>query len=605
MNLINTFCSYCSITIRIIKHLLKAAPKEIFILVLALMIQGFLPAAIVWVNKHIIDSVTGALKGSGHGEFSFIFLFTAWLSIVIINAILNPWVLVTQRNLKEIIPSYFTQLLMSKSENIPDIETYEDPKYYDQLQLLQKQIDKKPVYFSLFFIEIIQQVLTVGTLFAILFYICWWLPLLLLITAIPEIIVSFKTTQNVWSVSEENSVEMRKMQYFSNIMLTNTYAKEVKVFGFGSYLIQRYRQTFFNFYQSMQKIRKKGVLRTAMFALVYTLGNALAFYFVLKQAFKGAISPGSLFLFVQSIGYTYQSLSGLIIGITTTYDALIYMRKFFDFIDRKSGLRTDNSKLSVPIPLKKGIIFKDVTFNYSNEKTVLDGVSFLINPGEIVALVGENGAGKSTIIKLLLRLYDPQSGKITIDGQDLRLLNIKDWRKNVSIVFQDFGKYAFTLGENIILGNTDVKEEIDKLDRASSKAGLSNSTIFEDLPYSYATQLGKQFNGTELSEGQWQKVALARAFYHLEQAQLIILDEPTSALDPRSEYELFSKFVNLVRGKTVLLITHRLNLIHMVNRILVIKNGRIIENGTHKQLLEQKGECAKLWEMQSKPYNIV
>ncbi len=250
--------------------------------------------------------------------------------------------------------------------------------------------------------------------------------------------------------------------------------------------------------------------------------------------------------------------------------------------------------------MQKGITFAGVNFSYPDGRTALEDISFTLRPGETVALVGENGAGKSTIVKLLARLYDPTAGEILVDGESLKNFNLDQWRQNIGVIFQDFGHYSFTLGENITLEELEIPKDLPRLERALAKADISE--LVKELPEGYQTYLGKQFGGTELSGGQWQKLALARAFAREDNAQLLILDEPTAALDPKSESQIFNRFAELSQNKTTLLITHRLASVKMADRIFVLKNGKLIESGDHETLRAKNGEYAKLWELQAKHY---
>lgn len=251
-------------------------------------------------------------------------------------------------------------------------------------------------------------------------------------------------------------------------------------------------------------------------------------------------------------------------------------------------------------PIESGITFENVDFAYPDGRVALSDISLTLNPGETVALVGENGAGKSTLVKLLARFYDPTQGNIFVDGKNIKDLNLDDWRQQIGAVFQDFCRYPLTVGENIALGDIGAMNDIGRLSNVSQKTGIAAQ--IEQLPGEYDTLLGKQFNGTELSGGQWQKVAIARAFMREKDAQLMILDEPTAALDPRSEYEIYSSFAKLVKDKIAILVTHRLASVRLADRILVLKAGKLVEVGTHEALLQQDGEYATLWNMQAKHY---
>ncbi|NER98446.1 MAG: ABC transporter ATP-binding protein, partial [Symploca sp. SIO1B1] len=253
-------------------------------------------------------------------------------------------------------------------------------------------------------------------------------------------------------------------------------------------------------------------------------------------------------------------------------------------------------------PIKSGIVLDNVEFVYPDGRVALSGIYLTLHPGETVALVGENGAGKSTLVKLLARFYDPTKGNIFIDGEKLKDLSLEQWRRQIGIVFQDFCRYCLTVRENITLGDTSAMDDLERLKCAAERSEIESKV--EKLPQGYNTLLGKQFNGTQLSGGEWQKVAIARAFMREKDAQIMILDEPTAALDPRSEYEIYSSFAELVKDKIAILVTHKLASVSLADRILVMKAGNLVEMGTHEELLQQNGEYTTLWNMQAEQYQI-
>ncbi|WP_236144195.1 ABC transporter ATP-binding protein [Nostoc sp. CMAA1605] len=326
----------------------------------------------------------------------------------------------------------------------------------------------------------------------------------------------------------------------------------------------------------------------------------MLFYWVVKQAFQGKFSPGSVLLLVQSLTYFQQNLAAFVGNGLELWENVLYMQQFFNFLDSASSMLLTVPGEKTPSPILTGITFENVYFRYPDAQAwAVKNISFTLHPGETVAIVGENGAGKTTIIKLLTRLYDPTQGRILVDGVDLKHLNLQEWRQQIAGVFQDFGRYALTLGENIALSNLQALENRDLLRFAIERADIIQ--LVTQFPTGEDTPLGKQFSGTELSGGQWQKLALARAFVR-QQAQILLLDEPTAALDPRSEYELYQRFVELAQGKTTILITHRLASVRMAQRILVLKAGQLIEDGTHQELLSHGGEYTTLWNMQIRQY---
>jgi ATP-binding cassette, subfamily B, bacterial len=350
----------------------------------------------------------------------------------------------------------------------------------------------------------------------------------------------------------------------------------------------------------MRRLRRKQTIWTTFTILLSSLGNGFAFYWVVQKAIDGQVGVGSLLMFVQSLGYIQFSLSQIVLTTTAFYDSMIYMHRFFKFVDAKPKMSLSIPGKAVPKALKQGIVFSKVSFSYPDGRTALKDISFALRPGETVALVGENGSGKSTLIKLLARLYDPTEGEILIDDKPLTSFNLDEWRQNIAIIFQDFGRYSLTFGENIVLGEVKIPQDLSRLKHAQEKADIRD--LVNQFSEGHETLLGKQFGGTELSGGQWQKLALARAWAREDKAQLLILDEPTAALDPKSESEVYKRFAELSRDKITLLITHRLASVKMADRILVLKNGKLIESGNHENLRTKNGEYAKLWNLQAKHY---
>jgi ATP-binding cassette subfamily B protein len=450
-------------------------------------------------------------------------------------------------------------------------------------------------------VELSRSLITLIVVIGLLIPLAFWIPLVIAIATIPQIVVSSQYGREIWITLFENSPQARKMQYYTSLMLTDTYAKEVRLFQLGAFFMQLYGQAFQSLHQSMGHLRGKQAFWSSSLAILSTLGNGFSFYWVVKQAFRGLLSPGSVLLFVQSLTYFQNSLERFVSHWLDLFENIIYMQQFFNFLDSPTPMVLNIPGEKIPTPIRAGITFEQVDFHYPDGRLALKDISFTLYPGQTVAIVGENGAGKTTLVKLLTRLYDPTTGRIMVDGIDLRDLNLEQWRRQIAGVFQDFGHYSLTLGENIALGNLAALEHREILRYAVEKADIVK--LVDDFPSGEDTQLGKQFGGTELSGGQWQKLALARAFVRKE-AQLLLLDEPTAALDPRSECDFYLRFVELAEGKTTILITHRLASVRMADRILVLKDGHLIEDGTHQELLQLGGEYTALWNMQVEQYGV-
>lgn len=569
-------------------------------MIAGVLMQGTVPALSVWITKQVVDTVVIALKADQEISVARIaYLVTAWVGALLLEVLLRPWMSAIQGNLGEKLTAHINLLLMRKAETFPDLNRFEDPKFYDELRLLQEQVSHQPMDFIGNLAQGSSSLFTLVTMIVLLFPLGFWIPFAIIVTTLPQIYVSFQYEMIIWGTMYEKSPEARRMQYYSSVMLTDTYAKEVRLFKLGALFINRYIKEFQSLHRTMRHLRGKQAFWAARLSVISALGNGFAFYWVVQQAFRGEISPGSVLLFVQSLVYLQQNLEQCITILLTTFETLLYMQQLFSFLGSRSLMPVSLPGKPVPTPLQSGIIFDRVHFCYPDRRSAVIDVSFTLKPGETVALVGENGAGKSTLVKLLSRLYDPTEGSILVDGVDLRELDLEAWRQNIAVVFQDFNRYALTLGENIALGDLATLGDSQRLKRAVQKAGIAE--LVEKFPHTEETPLGKQFGGTELSGGEWQKLALARAFMR-EEAQLLILDEPTAALDPRSEYEVYRRFVELAHGKTTLLITHRLASVRMADRILVLKGGRLIEEGTHQELLWRGGEYTTLWNMQAQQY---
>ncbi|WP_445632722.1 ABC transporter [Nostoc sp. DSM 114161] len=577
-----------------------AAPKEMLFLIAVILLQGILPAISVWITKLVVDTVATALtSGKEFGNAILLPLVAGWVLALLLQTLLYPWIFALQGNLNDKLTAHISLLLMRKADTFPDLSRFEDSQFYDELQLLQEQINYKPLNLLNNLVELGRSLVTLIAIVGLLVPLAFWIPLVIAIATIPQIVVSSQYGKAIWLTLFENSPHARRMQYYTSVMLTDTYAKEIRLFKLGSFFIDRYLQAFKSLHQSMRYLRSKQAFWSSSLAILSTLGNGFSFYWVVHKAFRGDFTPGSVLLFVQSLTYFQNNLEGFIGNWLDLFENVLYMQKFFNFLDTPIAMPLSIPGEKIPTPIRSGITFEKVDFCYPDGRLALKDISFTLYSGQTVAIVGENGAGKTTLVKLLTRLYDPTTGSILVDGIDLRNFNLEQWRQQIAGVFQDFGHYALTLGENIALGNLAALQCPDILKYAVEKADIVK--LVEHFPTREDTPLGKQFGGTELSGGQWQKLALARAFVRKE-AQLLLLDEPTAALDPRSEYDLYLRFSELAEGKTTILITHRLASARMAHRILVLKAGRLIEDGTHQELLQHGGEYTALWNMQAQQY---
>lgn len=601
--LIQSVTNYSRILGRSLPLLWKAAPKETTILTVVLLVKSSIPAISIAINKQIVDGVTVTLKSSEQANLTTIIsLVSLWVAAIFLENLLNPWSNTAFINLAEKLTASINLMLMEKTDSFVDITNFEDSKFYDELELLQNRAGAEPLSLLSGILEIFTVLITLTTMLILLSFTAWWIPLLIIVTYLPQIYASFKLESEIWNKIFHKSPQSRRMRYYSNLLLTDTYVKEVRLFDLSSFFRQRYLEAFEDKYQIVSELRGKQAFAMTILGILSAVGNAFSFCWVVLQALAGKLTAGSILLLIQSLAYIQENVARFLQYSLILQRSMLFMEMLFKFIDTEPTMSVSIPGKAVPKPIKSGIIFDNVEFAYPDGRIALSGISLTLNPGETVALVGENGAGKSTLVKLLARFYDPTQGSICVDGEKLKDLDLKEWRKQIAVVFQDFCHYSLTIGENIALGDISAMDNLDRLKSASEKSEIAAKV--EQFPQGYSTLLGKQFEGTELSGGEWQKLAIARAFVREEEAQIMILDEPTAALDPRSESEIFSSFTELVRDKTAILVTHRFASVRLADRILVLKAGKLVEVGTHEALLQQNGEYATLWKMQAEQYQF-
>jgi ATP-binding cassette subfamily B protein len=490
-------------------------------------------------------------------------------------------------------------VLHAKSTEV-DLEYYESAQYHDTLHRAQQEASVRPARVLNNLRQLIQNSISVIAIGVLLLWLHWAVVFVLLAAALPGVFVRIRYAKkmHIW---ERHSTPIERQAAYLNGMLTkDAYAKEIRLFGLGSLFTDRFRRL-----QSQLRREKVGIATKKTFAELLTISTAICVSFGLlgylaMRTVQGLMSLGDLVMFYAAVQRGQALIRQVFNSIADLYEDDLFLGNLYKFLELKPKLQEPAHPKPLSRPLKSGIVFDHVSFRYpGDEHRVLEDIALTIRPGEHVALVGENGAGKTTLAKLLCRLYDPTSGAITLDGVDLRQYANKDLRRSVSVVFQDYSRYQLTARENIWLGNINVPPDSLYVDRAARKAGIH--PVISQLANGYDTVLGKSFDGgQELSAGEWQKIAIARAFLH--DGEIIVLDEPSSSLDAQAEYEIFERFHQLMKGKTAILISHRLSTVKMVDRIYVLKHGRIAESGTHKELMKESRIYAGMFETQAQRY---
>ena len=564
--------------------------------VVLLLVQGILPVTIVYLTRSVVDTLV-PLMGN----------VTAWaeLTPIIWRVVLLAGAVVLAEGLRgvagwvrtaqaELVQDHISGLVYDKASTL-DLAFYEDPAYYDRLHRARVEAVNQPVSLLENLGQILQHTLTLVAMAGILLPFGWWIPLLLIGSTLPALGVVLRMTlrQHQWQI--RTTADRRRTYYFGWILTLREAAAELRLFSTTTHFQQAYqslRQRLRTERVQLAKEQAWAELGAGSLALIATGGVVI---WMLWQAARGHVTFGDVVLLYQAFQQGQRLLRTLLSNVGQVYSNILFLENLVIFLHLEPQIVDPLRPISLPSHDAKPIQFDNVTFRYpGSERVALDQFSLTLPAGQIVALVGANGAGKSTVTKLLCRFYDPESGRVTLDGINLKDLSLTELRRQITILFQKPVQYHASASDNIRLGDlTQVAEESD-IQAAAIAAGAD--VPIERLPKGYDTLLGKWFGSTDLSGGEWQRVALARAFWR--QAPILVLDEPTSAMDSWAEAAWLSRFIELAAGRTVLIITHRFTTAMHADVIHVMEEGQIIESGSHPSLLAMGGRYAQSWTAQ-------
>jgi ATP-binding cassette subfamily B protein len=570
------------------------------------ILRAFVPVTIFWIGKLILDSVIGAR--AGHGTLTQVWRYLL-LEIIVVLAgeIFARTSSLVESLLSDLFSNEMSVRLMQHAATL-DLAQFEDPAFYDHLERARRQTVGRIALLTLL-LSMSQDFITLITLAGALIAYSPWLLLLLAIAVLPSFLGETHYASLGYSLLFRWTPERRQLDYLRYVGASNTTAKEVQMFGLAPWLAERYRVLAQKFYEENKSLSIRRGLVSALLSILGTIGYYAAYVIILLRAVHGEITIGMLTFLAASFGRGRDVIQSILLSASSVYEQALYLRDLFVFLELKPTITSPAKPRPIPLPLREGFQFEDVGFKYpGSERWALRNVSFVLKPGERIALVGENGAGKTTITKLLARLYDPTEGRILLDGVDLREYDLAAVRRTIGVIFQDFVRYDMRFDENIGVGEIEsVRAQLDAPDSKppeSIRIAADNSLAASLLPRfekGYQQMLGKRFDdGVDLSGGEWQKIALARAY--MRDAQVLILDEPTAALDARAEYEVFLRFSELVAGRMAVLISHRFSTVRMADRIIVLRHGKVEESGSHEELVARKGLYEELFSMQAKGY---
>ena len=573
------------------------------------LLRALLPVVMLYIGKLIIDEVVGLVQAGAApselaewwdgGRLSHLgTLLLLEFGLAVVSDVLGRIVSLIDSLLSERFNNATSVRLMEHAATL-DLEDFEDSELQDKLDRARRQTMGRMTLLGQLLGQA-QDVVTVIAFSAGLMIYAPWLILLLVLALVPAFIGEAHFNAQSYSLNYQWTPERRELDYVRQTGASVETAKEVKIFGLNAFLIERYRTLSERFYAANRALAIRRASWGGLLTALGTLGYYVAYAFIAWRTVRGDFTIGDLTFLAGSFRRLRNLLEGLLMGFSQVAGQALYLDDLFSFFEIEPEIVSPPNPRPFPSPVREGFVFEDVGFSYPGaERWAVRHLSFTLHAGEVLALVGENGAGKTTVVKLLARLYDPDEGRILLDGHDLREYDIEQLRAHIGVIFQDFVRYHLTAAENIAVGQIDARDDRERIVEAARRS-LADAVIAR-LPDGYDQVIGKRFKkGIDLSGGEWQKIAIARAY--MRDADLLILDEPTAALDARSEFEVFQRFKELSSNTTAVLISHRFSTVRMADRILVLEGGQIEEVGSHDELLAAGHRYAELFELQAAGY---
>ena len=567
-------------------------------LALLTLLAGILPAAIAYIGQLIVDGVVEATRADKPDTRGVLNLVLLEALVVTVVAAAQRGISASQSLLRALLGQRVNVMILEKAMTL-ELTHFEDSEFYDKLTQARREASSRPLSLVTRTFGLVQNAISLTSYAVLLIAFSPWAVVILIGAGLPSFFAEAKFSGDAFRLFRWRSPETRMQMYLETVIAREDGVKEVKLFQLGPRLLQRYRDIFKKLFVEDRHLTLRRDGWGFVLGLISTAALYAAYAWIVITTIAGTITLGAMTMYLVLFRQGQSAVAAILTSISGMYEDNLYLSNLYEYLEQPVPDRRGEA-VHGPDPAL-GLEFRNVSFSYPGAKNrALSNISLQVRPGESLALVGENGSGKTTLIKLLTRLYDPTEGQILLEGLDLQEWNVEALRRRIGVIFQDFGRYQFSVGENIGAGDVRHIDDSERWEQAA-KTGMA-APFIEDMPEGYQTQLGRWFkDGRELSGGQWQKIALSRAFMRSE-ADILVLDEPTAAMDASSEAAVFEHFRTASGNKMTILISHRFSTVRAAAQIIVIHDGKIIERGDHESLLAEDGQYAHLFKLQARGY---
>jgi ATP-binding cassette subfamily B protein len=562
------------------------------------LVAGILPAAIAYIGKLIVDGVVEATQVADPDTPGVMYLVLLEALVVVAMAAAQRGISASQSLLRALLGQRVNVMILEKAMTL-ELTHFEDSEFYDKLTQARREASSRPLSLVTRTFGLVQNTISLTSYAVLLVAFSPWAVVILIGAGLPSFFAEAKFSGDAFRLFRWRSPETRMQMYLETVIAREDGVKEVKLFQLGPRLLQRYRDIFKKLFVEDRRLTLRRDGWGFVLGLISTAALYGAYAWIVVTTIAGAITLGAMTMYLVLFRQGQSAVAAILTAISGMYEDNLYLSNLYEYLEQPVPARRGEA-FHGPEP-DRGLEFQNVSFSYpgANQKA-LDNISMQVRPGQSLALVGENGSGKTTLIKLLTRLYDPTEGRILLDGLDLQDWDVEALRQRIGVIFQDFGRYQFSVGENIGAGDVRHIDDSERWEKAA-RTGMA-APFIDDMPEGYETQLGRWFKGgRELSGGQWQKIALSRAFMRSD-ADILVLDEPTAAMDASSEAAVFDHFRTASGDKITILISHRFSTVRAAAQIIVIDNGEILEQGNHESLLAEDGQYAHLFRLQARGY---